>query len=130
MFPDFFFIPVAGRFLKINFRSLLYLQGSDGGTKIITLGGAYQVEAGLSRVQQYLPTRLFCQVHDIYLVALSHIISLDQQKIQLPGAEIPLGAKYMRQLQQRLNIQFSAGDAYEEPSLEITSSGHLQRRKG
>lgn len=121
MTADFIFIPFGNRFKKISFATLLYIQQEKGRTTWVTTEGNFNAPVSLTQVQNKLPSRLFCIVHDAYIVALGKIISFDNKMLQLPGRQIPLHKKYVHQLMDCIRII----DPHPFSNLTIDSDGRL-----
>ncbi len=118
---DFFFIRNAGRFEKINFREILYVEACKNYSKIFTEKKSYIVLVTMKKVESVLPFHLFCRVHRSFIVSLDKITAFDNSCVYLPLREIPIGDQYRHHLEKRvLIIQRDHSSEDYEPSLSGT----------
>lgn len=100
----YFFIKVDGKFVKVCYQDILYVEGSRNYTKIITKSKQYLVLLTMKRIEQFLPASLFKRIHKSFIVSLEKIIEFDKEKVKLKGAELPIGHHYKNELEKAVPI--------------------------
>jgi|KBSSwiS6_1023812.scaffolds.fasta_scaffold101258_1 DNA-binding LytR/AlgR family response regulator len=125
MSSDYLFIPCGSQYEKININSLIYIKSEAAQTQVVTTAGVFTSDTDLTQIQKYLPSHLFCRVHDAYLVALNKIVYFDRRSIQLSGVYIPLGKKYFARLKQKIKIIETVAEPKHFSSLIIGPDGKL-----
>lgn len=102
---DFFFVKVVekegnGRFTKVSFPSIHYVEVTNNISKIV-LSGQQKISTRkpLTELAEALPSLSFLRVHRSYIVALDKISSVSGQKIRLNeiGATIPIGDNFKKE---------------------------------
>lgn len=101
---EFFFIRVDGRYIRVKFSEIIYIEGYKNYIKINTTGKAYLVHITMKRVEQVLPSYLFCRTHKSFIVSLEHIISFDASVITLENKTIPIGDQYKGQIEKKILV--------------------------
>ncbi len=78
---------------KINYESILYIEGLKDYVKIYTLTHDKPIltRQNLKKIGAQLPESLFIRVHRSYIVALNKIEKVAKQKMIINGADVPLG---------------------------------------
>ncbi len=101
---DFFFIRNAGKFERIGFRDILYVEACKNYSKIVTDKKSYIVLVTMKKVESALPFHLFCRVHRSFIVSLENISAFDNNSVYLSNREIPIGDQYRNHLEKRVLI--------------------------
>lgn len=101
---DFFFIRNAGKFEKIGFGEILYVEACKNYSKIVTERKNYIVLVTMKKVEAALPFHLFCRVHRSFIVSLEKIAAFDNNGVFLASREIPIGDQYRNLLEKRVMI--------------------------
>jgi DNA-binding LytR/AlgR family response regulator len=100
----FFFIRSDGRYIKISFADILYLESVKNYVRIVTVQKNWLVLMSLRHIEQELPADMFCRVHRSYVVSLYHIVSFDNEMAQLENKQIPIGNRFRQALPARVKI--------------------------
>ncbi|MDR3713692.1 MAG: LytTR family DNA-binding domain-containing protein [Puia sp.] len=101
---DFFFIRNAGKFERIGFRDIMYIEACKNYSKIVTDKKSYIVLVTMKKVEAALPFHLFCRVHRSFIVSLEKISAFDNNSVFMASREIPIGDQYRDQLEKRVLI--------------------------
>ena len=100
----FFFIRNDGRYIKIAFSDIVYLESLKNYVRIVTPQKNWLVLMSLRQVEKELPDDMFCRVHRSFVVSLYHIVSFDNETVELPGKQIPIGNRFRHALPGRVKI--------------------------
>ena len=101
---DFFFIRNAGKYERIGFRDILYVEACKNYSKIVTDRKSYIVLVTMKKVESALPLQLFCRVHRSFIVSLEKVSAFDNNSVFLANREIPIGDQYRNHLEKRVLI--------------------------
>lgn len=100
----FFFIRSDGRYIKIAFADILYLESVKNYVRIVTGQKSWLVLMSLRYIEKELPADMFCRVHRSYVVSMYHIISFDNEMVQIAHKQIPIGNRFRQALPARVKI--------------------------
>jgi Response regulator of the LytR/AlgR family len=100
----FFFIRSDGRYIKIAFGDIVYLESVKNYVRIVTTQKSWLVLMSLRQIEKELPSDMFCRVHRSFVVSLYHIISFDNEMVQLEGKQIPIGNRFRHSLPASVKI--------------------------
>lgn len=93
---DYFFVKVAGRYERIEFNELLYVESEQNYIRLCTRTSNLLVHLPLKKVFEALPKPLFIQTHKSFLVNSDFVAALEGNTIQLAtGHQIPI-SKHLR----------------------------------
>jgi two-component system LytT family response regulator len=94
----YFFIKVDGRYIKISFHDIIYIEGCRNYIKLVTESKTYLTLFSMKRMEQFLPTYLFRRIHKSFIVSLDKITGFDSEMAYLKGRELPIGQQYKNEL--------------------------------
>lgn len=94
----YFFIREGGRYVKINFHEILYLEGRSNYVRIVTSARVFMALITMKKLEMFLPGSMFCRIHKSFIVSKDHIIEFDSTKVQLHNINLPIGEVYWRRL--------------------------------
>jgi DNA-binding LytR/AlgR family response regulator len=100
----YFFIKMDGRFIKVFYQDILYVEGSRNYSKIITETKQYLVLLTMKRLEEFLPASLFKRIHKSFIVSLEKIAEFDKETVKLKNAELPIGHHYRSELEKVVPI--------------------------
>ncbi|MEY4934171.1 MAG: hypothetical protein RIS64_530 [Bacteroidota bacterium] len=86
--PDYIFVKVNQKIVKIAFDQILYLEGMREYVSIFTTIGRHIVLQSLSRFLEVLPTERFVRVHRSFIVNIEKIDAIENNTIHVGKAEI------------------------------------------
>ncbi|HEX9511890.1 MAG TPA: LytTR family DNA-binding domain-containing protein [Puia sp.] len=118
--PSFFFLRVGGRFEKIAFADMVFVEANKNYCKLHTTHRVYWSLTTLKAVEAVLPPGDFCRIHRSFLVSLTHLTAFDRRTAYLPGHKLPIGESYYHHLEQRVLI---LTDSHKQPGY---ATAHLQ----
>lgn len=101
--PEYMLIKVEYSTVKINFNSILYIEGLKDYIKIYNGQRPILTKSTLKNVEEKLPANEFVRVHKSFIVALSKIESIENNRILIANQRIPVGNLYKDSFQDIIN---------------------------
>ncbi|HEV9037642.1 MAG TPA: LytTR family DNA-binding domain-containing protein [Puia sp.] len=103
---SFFFIRREGRYVKVDFRNIVYIEAKKNYTRLMLEDKSTVLVLGtLKQWERLLPCDLFCRVHRGYIVSIEKIVAFDNKHVYLPGSEIiTIGDQYRNALPDSVTI--------------------------
>jgi len=124
----YFFIKEKGRYLKIPFNEIVFVEGCGNYIKIVTENKTYLLLIAMKRMEQLLPAFLFKRIHRSYIVSLDKITGFDSDCVYLKDKELPIGQLYKGELEKAVIIindtvteEFSADRVHKIPFVMNTN---------
>jgi two-component system, LytTR family, response regulator len=93
----YLYIKSNGRFEKIGFDEILYLEAANNYVIVHTSQKKYLVYQTLKGMEKQLPARGFLQTHKSYLVARPHIRQIEGDSVFVGEIRIPLSRRFKQQ---------------------------------
>ena len=100
----YFFIKVNGRFVKINYGDIHYIEGARNYLKIVTEKRNYLLLMSMQQMVGLLPSNWFVRVHRSYIISLDHVNEFTKDMVFLKDKSLPIGCQYKGQLEKAVNI--------------------------
>jgi DNA-binding LytR/AlgR family response regulator len=100
----YFFIPVDGKYRRLDFANVLYMEGCRNYVKVVTTTKNYLVLMTMKRIEQIMPAHLFLRIHKSYIVSLNNITEFDRSRVYLTDKVFPIGDQYKGSLERSLLI--------------------------
>jgi DNA-binding LytR/AlgR family response regulator len=101
----FFFIRHEGRYVKVEFRHIIYIEARKNYTRLVLEERpTVLVLVTLKQWERLLPREQFCRIHRGYIVAIEKIVSFDNKFVYLPGEKIAIGEQYRNVLPDTVTI--------------------------
>lgn len=100
----FFFIREQGKYVRINFSDIHYLEARSNYVQIVTTGRSFLCLATLRQMVKLLPEDWFCQIHRSFIIGIAHLQSFDTEHAWLPDKTIPIGDRYRTALHRRVTM--------------------------
>lgn len=97
----FFFIRVEGKYIRIRFSEIRYIESLKNYCKLVTGTGSYMVLISMKQVEDALQRHLFCRIHRSFIVSINHITAFDEDSVYIGDLELPLTSRSKRVLQQK-----------------------------
>lgn len=108
---QYFFIRANGRYIKINFNEILFIEGCRNYTKLVTDSKTLLILITMKRMEQLLPINLFRRIHKSFIVSLERITEFDNSLVLVKDKQLPIGTQYKGILEKSVLI---ANDAMSE----------------
>lgn len=92
---DYVFIKADGKFFKIYFRDILYIEGLKDYVVIYTADkNKFITSMNVKTIGAQLPASIFARVSKSYIANILHITSFDSELVYIRDNEIPLGQSF------------------------------------
>ncbi len=101
------YIKSSGRFIKVNFADIIYVQGMKDYLKIVTATSNIVTLQTMGEMERILSPKQFIRVHKSYIVSLNHIKSIYGNNIETVKASIPIGINYKEKITGLISGYFS-----------------------
>ena len=99
----FMLIKADGRFYKINYADLLYIEGQHEYVSFYTRGKRITGLYSLKSLEDQLPSDQFIRIHKSYIVSIDEIQEIEPSAITVAGQKLPIGGSYRDALMERLS---------------------------
>ncbi|HZY37362.1 MAG TPA: LytTR family DNA-binding domain-containing protein [Mucilaginibacter sp.] len=87
---DFLYVKCNQRFQKIGIDDILFIESMLNYVNIFTPKNKYTVYSSLKAIEDSLPQGSFLRIHKSYLVAVKHIITIDQNQVHVGDHSLPI----------------------------------------
>lgn len=99
-----FFIKEKGKFVKVSFDEILWIESDNAYSIIHTSENRYVVISSLKKIEQRVEDFDFIRAHRSYLVNLKRIKEVTNEHVIIEENEIPIGKTHRANLFDRLNL--------------------------
>ena len=96
--PDYFFIKCDGKYERIYFKDILYVQAMQNYVTIHTTRGKFITLLYLKNVEEKLDQDSFIRVHKSYIVATAKIDAIENNELLVQSIRIPISRNYRGQV--------------------------------
>jgi len=105
---EFLFLKSDYKIKRINFRSILYIEGLKEYVRVYTTHSEKPVLSlsSLKILEKKLPAEKFMRVHRSFIVNLEKIDTIDRSRIVFGKTYIPIGDQYKERFQEFLDENF------------------------
>lgn len=104
---DHIYVKSSGRFIKVDFSNIIYIQGMKDYLKIVTADSNIVTLQTMGEMEKTLPANQFIRVHKSYIISLKHIKSIYGNSIEMSKISIPIGVNYKEKITGILSGYFS-----------------------
>lgn len=87
---DFFFVKSGGKFERVQFHDILFIESMQNYVIIHLQNQKLIVYMTLSGMEEQLPSEQFLKVHKSYIVSLAHVNAIDNSEIIIRQSKIPV----------------------------------------
>jgi two-component system, LytTR family, response regulator len=100
---DFIFVKTENRLEKVEFHSIVYIEGMRDYRRIHTVEKKIMTLQNFTELEQIIPPNLVCRVHKSYMVSLKRIESIERGRIKIADQLIPISSTYKELFFQTIN---------------------------
>ena len=91
---DHIFVKANSKFFKVNFATIVYIEGMKDYLKIHTTENTLVTHQTMNDIEKILPAKQFLRIHKSYIISLSHIRAIYGNSVEMDNATIPVGVNY------------------------------------
>jgi len=99
---DYFFVKTDYKMVKVEFESILFIEGKKEYVSIQTKEARIVTLQNLKKMEELLPTDRFARVHKSFIIAIDKIEVIEKSKLILQNHEIPIGDTYRQSFFKKL----------------------------
>ena len=99
-----FFLKNKGKFQKLYYNDILWIEADRSYTHIITKNGKITMTISLGNFLEKINNPIFLRVHRSYVVNFELIENFDDSYVSIQGQEIPISKNIYNKLVEKLNI--------------------------
>ncbi|GHN02208.1 DNA-binding response regulator [Cytophagales bacterium WSM2-2] len=93
--PDFLFIKDGTKLVKMNFESLLFIEGFGDYVKLVSKRNTVTSLQTMKKLESQLPG-YFIRIHNSYIISLKAIDSIQNGSVQIGEHLLPIGITYKK----------------------------------
>ncbi len=101
---DHIFIKVSSRFIKLDLKTIQYIEALADYVTIHTLTEKFTIHSTMKGIEQTLPANDFARVHNSFIVRLDKISAIEDNCISVNKTTIPVSRNKFKPLIQRLKL--------------------------
>ena len=98
------FIKSEGKFTRLNYRDILYIESVGDYVKYITASKQYLTHSTLKAVEEKMNREHFMKVHRSYIVNLHKIKDIQDYSLVIEGKVIPISKVHKPDIMQRIRV--------------------------
>jgi len=99
---SYFFVKAGGKYEKLLFRELLFIEGADNYVMIYIPGKKILAYHTLKYMMEMLPATHFMKVHKSFIVALDKVSRLEGHTLLIEGFTIPISRLMKEEVRERV----------------------------
>ena len=101
--PEYLLVKVEYSTVKVEPQNILYIEGVKDYVKIRTVEKSLITKSTLKNIEDHLPQDKFVRVHKSFIVAISKIEAIENNRIIIKDKRIPIGSQYKQIFMDILN---------------------------
>ncbi len=98
------YVKTEGRYIRIVYDNILYIENVGDYVKIRTLTGSHIVYATMKNLEEKLNPKYFFRVHRSFIINLSKIVDIEESNLVIADKVIPISRANKPELLEKLNI--------------------------
>ena len=99
-----FFIKTEGKFIRLNYQDILYIESLGDYVKYFTDSKFYLTHSTLKAVEEKMKSKFFMKVHRSFIVNLNKIKDIQDRSIVINGKVIPISKSMKPEVMGRINV--------------------------
>lgn len=100
----YFFIRVDKKYVRVNYKDLLYVESVGNYVKLMTDVGIFLTPLTIKELEKLLPGEMFSRVNRGTIVAIDRIINFDKECVTLKTIRFSFSDKYRKALEAKVKI--------------------------
>lgn len=101
---DFIFVRSDRVMVKIDFKSIIYIESYSDYIKIHTTKKIIVTRETISAIEAKLPKDQFLRIHRSFIIAIQHLSSFTNDHVVIKNQSLPISRSYKKSVQQMLNF--------------------------
>jgi DNA-binding LytR/AlgR family response regulator len=101
--PEYMLVRVEYSTVKVNFSDILYIEGIKDYVKIRLNGKQLLTKCTMKNMEEKLPSENFIRVHKSYIISISAIEKIENNRIVYGDKRIPIGNSYKAEFSRTLD---------------------------
>lgn len=102
--PNEIYVKTEGRYIRIEYDNILYVENVGDYVKIRTNQGSHIVYATMKNLEEKLNPKFFFRVHRSFIINLSKIVDIEESNLVIADKVIPISRANKPELLEKLNI--------------------------
>jgi DNA-binding LytR/AlgR family response regulator len=99
---DFIFLKSDQTYHQVRFKNISHIQGYGNYARVVTGEGTILISETMTRLEGILPSELFIRIHRSYIINISRIKKITENKITIGEKNLPIGRTYKAKLMEIL----------------------------
>ena len=95
---DHIFVRSEGKFFRISFSDIVYIEGMKDYLKIHTLEHVIITHQTMIDIENILPGSKFIRIHKSYIVSIAHIKAVFGNSVEMGQIQLPIGLNYKERI--------------------------------
>ena len=100
LFREHIFIRSNGKFLRISFHDIIYIEGMKDYLKIHTIEHTIITHQTMSEMESILPSEQFLRIHKSHIVSVARIKAVFGNSVDMGTSLLPIGVFYKEKIMQ------------------------------
>ena len=121
MHQSYFFIRCDGKYIKVDFKEIIYVEALRNYVKLHTISKSYLILISLKLIEKELPENLFCRLHRSYIAGISHITSFDHEFVYIGNKILPINSEFKYSIAKKVKILVCATRFKDPSERKVTS---------
>ena len=101
---DFIMVRSDRKFIKINMKSILYVEGVKDYVKIVLEDTNVLTKQSIGNFEKLLNSTHFIRIHKSYIVAIDKITAYTNKDVEIQKYELPIGRVYKKEFIAFMNL--------------------------
>lgn len=101
----FIFLKGERKLIRVYLDEIIYLESQRDYVLIVTTSTNVKTRHTLQYFEELLPQNQFIRIHRSFMIAVSKIQSISENRIEAGGKELTIGGNYKQAILDRLNIK-------------------------
>jgi DNA-binding LytR/AlgR family response regulator len=95
---DHIFIRAEGKFFRISFSDIIFIEGMKDYLKIHTTEHVIVTHQTMTDMENILPGHHFIRIHKSYIVSIAHIKAVFGNSVDMGQTQLPIGLNYKEKI--------------------------------
>jgi DNA-binding LytR/AlgR family response regulator len=101
---DYAFVKSGAQTYQVKISDILFLEKDGNYITIVLRDKKILIRQNMADVFEVIPLQNFIRVHKSFVVAIRHIVLVENHQVIIDGHKIPIGSTYRDELKMRLGL--------------------------